>query len=535
MTGGRTMPKWATVVVALAVVGAACSGATEPTESLAPPAFVDDSQVAGVVHAYIGDWKYFEGGGVAAFDCSGDELPELFFAGGEGAAVLYRNVSEAGGPLAFTELEGTGLELDAVTGAYPIDIDSDGIADLVVLRLGENVVFRGTGGCGFERANELWNIDGGDVWTAAFSATWEPEAIMPTLAFGNYLDADALTEDVDLCSANVLLRPDRATYAPPVTLGPGWCTLSVLFSDWDRNGTADLRVTNDRQYNTDGEEVLWQIDANQPPIAYARDEGWKLLRIWGMGIASHDITGDSYPDVYLTNQGDSKLQTLAEGPDQPRYEDIAIRRGATVHKPYVGDQTLPSTGWHAEFDDVNNDGFIDLYVAKGNVDAMPSFTDADPNNLLIGQPDGTFLEGAEEAGIVYFDKTRGAALVDLNSDGLLDLVEVNRVENVRLWRNVGSGTADSPAPMGNWIEVSLAAGDVNSAGVGSWIDVRIGEFTITREVTIGGGHASGELGAHHFGIGPSSSAEVRVTWPDGSSTDWIPATAGEQLTVSRAS
>lgn len=531
------MRKWVSIfaVAVLAVVSAACSGATAPTESLAPPAFVDETQAAGIVHAYTGDWRYFEGGGVAAFDCSGDDRPELFFAGGEGPAALYGNASEPGGPLQFSVLEGTGLELDAVTGAYPIDIDSDAVTDLVVLRLGENVVFRGTGGCSFERANELWNIDGGNVWTAGFSATWEPEAILPTLAFGNYLNADALTDDVDLCSANVLLAPDGAIYSPPVTLGPGWCTLSVLFSDWDRNGTADLRVTNDRQYNTDGEEVLWRIDGNLAPNPYTRDEGWKLLRIWGMGIASHDITGDSLPEVFLTNQGDSKLQTLTDGPDQPTYEDIAIRRGATVHKPYVGDQTLPSTGWHAEFDDVNNDGFIDLYVAKGNVDAMPTFTDADPNNLLIGQPDGTFVEGGDAAGIVYFDKTRGAAVVDLNADGLLDLVEVNRIENVRLWRNVGSGTREKPAPMGNWIDVSLAAGEVNHAGVGSWIDVRIGDFIITREVTVGGGHASGQLGAHHFGIGPSSSAEVRVTWPDGSMTDWIPAKAGERLTVSGAS
>lgn len=530
------MRHWVTVfVIALVgVIGAACSGPTEPSESLPAPVFVDDTEVAGVGHAYIGDWRYFEGGGVAAFDCSGDDNPELYFAGGEAAAALYENTSESGGPLQFSELSGTGLELDAVTGAYPIDIDSDSITDVVVLRLGENVVFRGMGGCAFERANELWNVDGGDEWTGGFSATWEPEAIMPTLAFGNYVNAEALTQDVDLCSANVLLRPDGAIYSSPVPLGPGWCTLSVLFSDWDRNGIADLRVTNDRQYNTDGEDVLWQVSGESVPSPYTRDEGWKLLRIWGMGIASHDITGDSYPEVFLTNQGDSKLQTLADGPDQPAYEDIAIRRGATVHKPYVGDQTLPSTGWHAEFDDVNNDGFIDLYVAKGNVDAMPTFTDADPNNLLLGQPDGTFVEGGEEAGIVYFDRTRGAAVVDLNADGLLDLVEVNRVENVRLWRNVGSGTRENPTQMGNWIEVALDAGGVNAYGVGSWIDVRMGDLVMTREVTIGGGHASGELGPHHFGLGPSKSAEIRITWPDGSMGAWVSVAAGERRTVSLA-
>ena len=49
----------------------------------------------------------------------------------------------------------------------------------------------------------------------------------------------------------------------------------------------------------------------------------------------------------------------------------------------------------------------------------------DPSNLLLGQPDGTFVEGAPTpAGIVSFDTGRGAALADFNLDGLLDLVEV---------------------------------------------------------------------------------------------------------------
>ena len=95
-------------------------------------------------------------------------------------------------------------------------------------------------------------------------------------------------------------------------------------------------------------------------------------------------------------------------------------------QPFAGDIDLPSTAWHAEWDDVNNDGRVDLYVAKGNVEQMPDHAAEDPSNLLIGQPDGTWEESAIEAGIVHFDKTRGAALADLNLDGLLDLVEVNR-------------------------------------------------------------------------------------------------------------
>ncbi len=536
------MKRWILVLgaVVLVVLGTVAGVAllrggasAEPIEALAAPRFVDDTVVSGVVHAYTGGADYFEGGGVAAFDCSGDGAPDLFLAGGEGTAALFRNDSPQGGALAFSAIDAPEAELDGVTGAYPIDIDSDGITDLVVLREGENVILRGVGDCHFERANEQWGIDGGAERTFGFSATWEDGRDLPTLAFGNYLRLTDLSNETELCDRNVVIRPQGSTYGTPIPLDRPGCTLSVLFSDWDRNGGADLRITNDKQYNRDEEEQLWAVPDGSPPTLYTRDDGWQLVRINGMGIASHDVTGDGYPEVNLTNQGDNKLQSLADGPAQPTYTDIAIRRGATAHRPYTGDATLPSTGWHPEFDDVNNDGFIDLYISKGNVDAMPDFASVDPNNLLLGQPDGTFVEGGVEAGIVYPARTRGAAVIDLNADGLLDLVEVNRIENVRLWRNVGAGTADAPEPMGNWIEVGIRQEGPNRDGIGSWIEVRVGDRVMPVEATIGGGHAGGQLAPYHFGIGPADRAEVRVSWPDGTVGAWQPVDAGRRIVIDR--
>ena len=518
----------AIVVVAFGALAVMDGSAIEPTEAMGAPRFAEDTSTSGIAHRYTGDWRFFEGGGVAAFDCSGDDLPDLYIAGGAGTAALYRNESEPGGPLEFSAPDVPEIQLEGVTGAYPIDVDSDGVTDLAVLRMGENRILRGLGDCRFEDAGEALGFDGGDEWTVGFSATWEDGNTLPTLAFGNYLKRTDLSAERDLCSPNVLLRPDGAAYDTAMPLDPAWCSLSVLFSDWDRDGSADLRVTNDRQYNRDGEEQLWALDEMRP---YERDDGWKLVRIWGMGIASQDVTDDGYPEVFLTSQGDNKLQTLADGPDRPAYTDIAIRRGVTAHRPYVGDNTLASTAWHPEFEDVNNDGFVDLYISKGNVDAMPDFSSEDPNNLLLGQPDGTFVEGGVEAGIVTMDKTRGAAVVDLNADGLLDLVEVNREAPVRVWRNVGSGTADDPAPMGSWIEVRPHQAGVNPDAIGSWVEVRVGDHVITREVTIGGGHAGGQLGWIHIGLGPSDVAEVRVIWPGGEAGPWLPVNAGDRALI----
>jgi hypothetical protein len=520
------------LVVGLGVAVMLTSGeATTPTEALGAPRFVNEADAAGIDHAYAGDWTYFVGGGVAVFDCNDDRKQDLYFAGGTNPAALYINESPVGGSLRFAENGGSGTDLTEVTGAYPIDIDSDGHTDLAVLRFGENVLFRGLGNCEFERANESLGFDGGDEWTAGFSATWEGAAAMPTLAVGMYVELDEEGRQNGNCSDNLMFRPNGATYTDPTLLSPGWCTLSVLFSDWDRSGRRDLRIANDRHYYRDGEEQLWRIEEGEPPRLYTREDGWNKLQIWGMGIASHDVTGDGLPEVFLTSQGDNKFQELTDGPAQPSYGDIAIRRGVTAHRPFSGDDVMPSTGWHPEFQDVNNDGFTDLFISKGNVDSMPEYAAEDPNNLLLGQPDGTFVEGAVDAGIVHYDRSRGAALVDLNLDGLLDIVEVNRVENANVWRNLGAGDTAGTAPMGNWLAIELSQPDVNVDAIGSWIEVKVGDHVVQREVNIGGGHAGGQLGWIHFGLGTSREAEVRVQWPDGTVGPWMSADANQFVTI----
>ena len=516
-------------------VPAVTSAAERPGHDVMAPRFVEETAADGIDHRYEGEWEFFVGGGVAVFDCDADGRPDLYAAGGTEPASLYRNRSVVAGTLAFTRVEDAATDLTLVTGAYPIDIDGDGVVDLVVLRRGENVLLRGQGDCAFERANEAWGFDGGGGWTTGFSAKWEPGATLPTLALGNYL---AITDDRGArprCNESALYRPeaDGRRYAQATPLTPAYCTLSMLFTDWDRTGRRDLRVSNDRHYASDGEEQLWRVEPGRAPRPWTHDEGWRRLRIWGMGIASQDIDGDGYPEHYLTSMGDNKLRTLTDGPGQPSYGDTALKRGVTAHRPFTGGELKPSTGWHAEFDDVNNDGRIDLFVAKGNVDAMPDFASRDPNNLFLGRRDGSFEEAAETAGVLDFARSRGAAVSDLNLDGLLDLVVVERREPLRTWRNVGRGEAGKPAPMGNWLAVELAQDGPNVDAVGSWIEVRSAGRTIAREVTIGGGHAGGELGPSHFGLGVAKDARIRVHWPGGERSGWLDTPVNRRVRIER--
>jgi len=456
------------------------------------------------VHRYEGAWEYFVGGGVSSFDCNGDRMPELFIAG---------------------------------------------YLDLAVLRLGENLLLRGGANCSFKPANALWKFDGGNAWSTAFSASFETNSTYPTLAVGNYVDRAAPGSPWGTCHDNELHRPAQAEgtqaedrHAPEDThdsdnntpdysnkqiLTPGHCALSMLFTDWNKSGSDALRITNDRHYYRNGEEQMWRLNNERYPRLYRRADGWAPLVIWGMGIAETDLDADGFPEYALTSMGDTKLQVLdvqqAIDENRPAYEDMAWTLNATAHRPYTGDDLKPSTGWHAQFDDVNNDARLDLFIAKGNVENMQDFAQYDPDNLLLGSADGSFSEQGLGAGLAADTRGRGANVVDLNADGLLDIVVVNRRANIGLFRHTGMHVIDNAGMQvknttrlgGNWLKVELRQGGNNRFAVGARLSIKTGNLVQSRRVSVGGGHASGIAGFVHVGLGVAERATVRVQWPDG--------------------
>ena len=296
-----------------------------------------------------------------------------------GPAALYRNESPTGGALRVRRRSTTPAAdaRPASTGAYPLDVDGDGRVDLAVLRDGRDVAAararRLPLRAGERRAGRS---TAATAMTTAFSATWEGRAT-PARRWrsGNYLELDAGRPARPACAPTTSCsgRDRGQPGTPPRSrCRPGaarcrCCSATGTGPAGATCGSATIASTTDLG---DGQEQLWRIGAGRgrrgctPPMtagSSCRSRAW--------ASRSHDLTGDGYPEVYLTSQGPNLLQTLLAGPepaDLPRHRAQA-RRDATppVHRRRPAARRRPGT---RSSQDVNNDGFIDLFVSKGNVD-----------------------------------------------------------------------------------------------------------------------------------------------------------------------
>ncbi len=142
-----------------------------------------------------------------------------------------------------------------------------------------------------------------------------------------------------------------------------------------------------------------------------------------MGIASQDLTGDGLPEVFLTSQGDNKLQTLAaRGPaSRPTRTSRIWRRGDRPPPLHRRRRAAVDGLASTEFADVNNDGVADLFIAKGNVEAE-GLRDPRPEQPVdrAAVTARSSSKARRAAGSCSFERARGAAVVDLNLDGMLD-------------------------------------------------------------------------------------------------------------------
>lgn len=130
----------------------------------------------------------------------------------------------------------------------------------------------------------------------------------------------------------------------------------------------------------------------------------------GGGVGLGDINNDGLIDIYITRNLQENKLYLNKGGFQ--FQDITLNAGVKGQKPW-------STG--VVMVDINNDGYLDIYVCNAGLDSG----EQQDNELFINMQDGTFSEQAEKYNLADSGITTHAAFFDYDKDGDLDVYVLN--------------------------------------------------------------------------------------------------------------
>ncbi len=474
------------------------------------------------------------GGGAALFDADGDADLDLYLVQSgrledDGSPPeIDRFYLNQGGGRFRNATAGSGAEDPRYgMGAACGDVDNDGDTDLFVTNVGRDTLLANEGSGRFRDVTEASGT-GDDAWgTSAAFFDADADGFLD-LFVANYLDwspaseipcMDALSRP-DYCSPKNYKAPARSVFYR--NLGDGRLEdrsrssgiasrsgtgLGVVVADFDADGGADVFVANDGMANH-----LWRNRRDgsfeEVALAWGCATDANGLEKAGMGVAVADIDFDLDPDLLVCNlQGESDSYFQNQG---AAFVDRTPTVGlGLVSKPF----TRFGMGW-VDFD---QDGFLDLYQANGRVQrATRSFAAdpyAEPNLLFQGDGRGGFVEVLPRGGTAesLVATSRAAAFGDVDGDGAIDIVVVNRDGPVQLLLN----RVAPQRPDNHWVLFSVLERSGRDA-LGATLELRAGERTVRRDVRAAYSYLASNDPRVHVGLGPLARIEeVRVRWVGG--------------------
>jgi hypothetical protein len=467
------------------------------------------------------------GGGVALFDMDGDSDLDAYFVQSAGS------VAEAGNRLFsnrgdghFEEVTGgsgpanTGYGMGVAAGDY----DNDGDVDLYVTNLGSNMLLRNDGGARFTDVTAQAHVAASGWSTSAAFVDHDADGDLDLFVV-RYLDWSpsrelacySLTGVPDYCSprnydaptTDLLFRNDGDGTFTDISAAAGLTTavgngLGVVAADFNRDGRIDLFVANDSTPNhlwINAGGARFTEEALVSGVAVDEDGRPKA----GMGVHAADPDEDGDSDLLVVNldgesdsfyRNDGEFFVDATGPAGLR----------TISRPF--------TRFGMAMLDFDNDGLLDLFEANGRVglqsERLGDDPYAEPNILFRGVAAGRFEEVVPRGGTAapLVATSRAAAFGDIDGDGGLDLLIVNRDGAPHLLRNVA-------ARRGHWLVVR-AVEEHGRDALGAELTIRAGTRIVHRDVRAAYSYLASNDPRVHVGLGPAAQVdEIRVRWPDG--------------------
>ncbi len=456
------------------------------------------------VAARVGVAKKDRGRGSAWLDFDGDGDFDLFSVGIQVEHSLYRN---DGGQ--FRDVaQATGLA-DERGGwaAASADFDNDGDDDLFVSRdawegRAPNSLYRNDSGAFIDRGRAAGLADSSD----SFTATW--------LDFDGdgYLDLYVANGVTGTGAPNALLHNQQngafLNAATAAAVADSNKTIGTAAGDFDGDGLTDLYAVNIGQFNR-----LYRNLGDGTFVDEAERAG-VLFPVEGGYVAFFfDLDNDGHLDLFASTMSafPDVLNSMVTGeaiePNRPflyrnlgdgTFADIAVAAGLK--------RSFGSMG--AGLGDLDNDGFVDIYLANGG----PQMARLEPNALYRNMGDGTFADITATAGTGSLGKGHGATFSDFDQDGDLDLYaglgghyDADAWDNA-LYRNDG--------PVQHYLSIELVGAPANRSGLG----VRVAAFAAGRVIRAqrqsGFGFGSSNEPLLHLGLGSATRVDsLHVLWP----------------------
>jgi hypothetical protein len=421
------------------------------------------------------------------------------------------------------------------------DWDDDGDTDLYVANAGPNVLLRNDGGTFTDVTAASGTGDPGWGTSAAFLdhdadgdldlfvvnyVVWSSAGELDCYNDFGALDY-CLPTNYEAPAGDVLYRNEGDGTFRDVSAAAGLRAssgngLGMRCGDFDSDGLVDVFVANDTML-----DQLWMNQGDGTFADEALIRGCALdengVAKAGMGVASVDVDGDQDLDLLVANlQGESDSFYVNDG-------GFFFDRSATFGLAITSRRF---TRFGVGFVDFDNDGIVDLYQAAGRVQLSPEpLTEdayAEPNLLLRGTGEGRFEPVEPPGGTteLLVGTSRAAAFGDLDGDGGVDVVVVNRDGPVHLLRNV-------VPDRGAWIRFRVLERSGRDA-LGAVVEMGVGDRRVTRDVVSGWSYASANDPSVHVGLGEASGVtSVSVRWTDGSEEAFGDFEGGETIALRR--
>jgi len=282
-------------------------------------------------------------------------------------------------------------------------------------------------------------------------------------------------------------------------------TFMGILVDIDNDSWLDLIVAHDT-----GEVRTYKNEGDGTFVMISNPTTNKFA--YPMGIAAGDYNNDGLVDFMFSNTGSTVPHFLATG----NIEDKSLFNSDWIFFENKGDFVFEDVSekvkvsdfefsWGAAMADMNNDGLQDLMVAENYI-AMPQHKLFKlPCRFLIQKEDRTFSSTEEQSGVSNPDYAITPLVSDFNKDGYLDLVWVNIGSSTKVFINDG-GT-------NNYLQLSFAE---NAENIGAKVKVTTTSGrVITEDYIIGEGLVSDQSATVHIGLGKDSIKNVEVIYING--------------------